>query len=344
MQRLAAPRRASSASQRARTRRVGGGRRSRSASAARRYSPVPPTTIGRRARGEQRVDLGVRAAGELAGAEARPSTRQHADAAGARAARAAPRRRGAGEDLQPGVELQRVGGDRDGILAVGAQRVGERDRDAPSCRRRSARTARRSRRRIARDGGGADARPGNVSDDGRTHRQRALDGGRTRASAPSRRRRRPRDALGGRPCDVAVVFFGGAHLAAPEATLEGVHDALAPAELVGCGAGGVIGDAARGRGRHRRVRVGRGARRRRGHRVPRRGRGDRRRRSACSRACPIWTARPARSCSPTRTPSRPTRCCASCRAPSPMLPLLGGLASARSPDGRDAAAAAATRS
>ncbi len=51
-----------------------------------------------------------------------------------------------------------------------------------------------------------------------------------------------RDALGGRPCDLAVVFASGAHLAAPEATLEGVHEALAPAELVGCGAGGVIAE------------------------------------------------------------------------------------------------------
>jgi small ligand-binding sensory domain FIST len=51
-----------------------------------------------------------------------------------------------------------------------------------------------------------------------------------------------RDALGGRPCDLAVVFASGAHLAAPEATLEGVHEALAPDELVGCGAAGVIGE------------------------------------------------------------------------------------------------------
>jgi small ligand-binding sensory domain FIST len=51
-----------------------------------------------------------------------------------------------------------------------------------------------------------------------------------------------RDALGRRPCDIAVVFASGAHLAAPEATLEGVHDALSPAELVGCGAAGVIGE------------------------------------------------------------------------------------------------------
>jgi small ligand-binding sensory domain FIST len=51
-----------------------------------------------------------------------------------------------------------------------------------------------------------------------------------------------RDQLGGRECDIAVVFASGGHLAAPEATLEGVHEALAPAELVGCGAGGVIGE------------------------------------------------------------------------------------------------------
>src|SRR5918997_3525437 len=50
-----------------------------------------------------------------------------------------------------------------------------------------------------------------------------------------------RAGLGGEPCDVAVVFASGAHLAAPEATLEAVQEALAPTELVGCGAGGVIG-------------------------------------------------------------------------------------------------------
>lgn len=40
--------------------------------------------------------------------------------------------------------------------------------------------------------------------------------------------------------DLAVVFASGAHLAAPEATLEGVYEALAPAQLAGCGAGGVL--------------------------------------------------------------------------------------------------------
>src|SRR3954469_10955291 len=51
-----------------------------------------------------------------------------------------------------------------------------------------------------------------------------------------------RAALGGRPCDLAVVFASGAHLAAPEATLEGVHEALEPEALVGCAAGGVIAE------------------------------------------------------------------------------------------------------
>jgi small ligand-binding sensory domain FIST len=50
-----------------------------------------------------------------------------------------------------------------------------------------------------------------------------------------------RDGLDGSPCDLAVVFASGNHLAAPEAVLEGVHEALAPSELAGCAAGGVIG-------------------------------------------------------------------------------------------------------
>ena len=44
--------------------------------------------------------------------------------------------------------------------------------------------------------------------------------------------------LDGRPADLALVFAGGAHLAAPEATLEGVHEAIRPGSLIGCGAGG----------------------------------------------------------------------------------------------------------
>jgi small ligand-binding sensory domain FIST len=47
--------------------------------------------------------------------------------------------------------------------------------------------------------------------------------------------------LEGREADLALVFASGAHLAAPEATLEGVHATIAPAALAGCGAGGVLG-------------------------------------------------------------------------------------------------------
>jgi small ligand-binding sensory domain FIST len=47
--------------------------------------------------------------------------------------------------------------------------------------------------------------------------------------------------LGGPAADLVLVFASGTHLAAPEATLEGVHSALAPAALIGCGAGGVLG-------------------------------------------------------------------------------------------------------
>jgi small ligand-binding sensory domain FIST len=53
-----------------------------------------------------------------------------------------------------------------------------------------------------------------------------------------------RTALDGAPVDLAVVFASGAHLAAPEATLEGVHEALRPPQLIGCGAGGLIADGA----------------------------------------------------------------------------------------------------
>ncbi len=42
-------------------------------------------------------------------------------------------------------------------------------------------------------------------------------------------------------CDLCVVFAGGAHLQDPRCILEIVHSRLAPAALIGCGAGGVIG-------------------------------------------------------------------------------------------------------
>ncbi|HYB28483.1 MAG TPA: FIST N-terminal domain-containing protein [Solirubrobacteraceae bacterium] len=47
--------------------------------------------------------------------------------------------------------------------------------------------------------------------------------------------------LAGAPADLAVVFASGSHLIAPEATLEGIYGELSPGALVGCGAGGVLG-------------------------------------------------------------------------------------------------------
>jgi small ligand-binding sensory domain FIST len=48
------------------------------------------------------------------------------------------------------------------------------------------------------------------------------------------------EQLEGAQPELVVVFACGGHLAAPEAALEAVHDALAPTALIGCGAGGVL--------------------------------------------------------------------------------------------------------
>ena len=50
-----------------------------------------------------------------------------------------------------------------------------------------------------------------------------------------------RDGLDGRDADAVALFCSGRHLEAPETTLEAVAAVLAPAALVGCGAGGVLG-------------------------------------------------------------------------------------------------------
>ena len=47
-------------------------------------------------------------------------------------------------------------------------------------------------------------------------------------------------ALDGADPDLVLVFASGAHLAAPEAMLEGVRSATGSAAVVGCGAGGVL--------------------------------------------------------------------------------------------------------
>lgn len=50
-----------------------------------------------------------------------------------------------------------------------------------------------------------------------------------------------RAGLDGAPAELVVLFASGGHMEDPEATLEGVHEALRPQALVGCGAGGVLG-------------------------------------------------------------------------------------------------------
>jgi len=47
--------------------------------------------------------------------------------------------------------------------------------------------------------------------------------------------------LGGAPCDLCVVFAGAPHLGRGKWILSAVHDHLGPRNLVGCGAGGVLG-------------------------------------------------------------------------------------------------------
>jgi small ligand-binding sensory domain FIST len=47
--------------------------------------------------------------------------------------------------------------------------------------------------------------------------------------------------LGDNPCDLVVLFASGEVLSAPELVLEAVHELLRPEALIGCGAGGVIG-------------------------------------------------------------------------------------------------------
>jgi small ligand-binding sensory domain FIST len=50
------------------------------------------------------------------------------------------------------------------------------------------------------------------------------------------------ERLDGAACDLCVVFASGAHLFDPAATLLAVRERLEPSQLLGCGAGGVLGD------------------------------------------------------------------------------------------------------
>jgi small ligand-binding sensory domain FIST len=61
------------------------------------------------------------------------------------------------------------------------------------------------------------------------------------ARAGVRAARKAAAALGGSSVDLAMVFASGEHLVATEAVLESIHSVLAPRELIGCGAAGVLG-------------------------------------------------------------------------------------------------------
>ena len=89
---------------------------------------MPPTTIGRRpAATSASISAWARRANSPA--VARPVTGRMPEQP-VLEPRLLLRRRGAGEHLEARVELQRVGGDGDGVLAaLGAQALGDRDRD-----------------------------------------------------------------------------------------------------------------------------------------------------------------------------------------------------------------------
>ena len=96
-------------------------------SAARRYRPVPPTTIGRSPGGEQSVDLLVGELGVLPGAELSVNREERQQPV----LELRPLRGtgGSRDDLEAGVDLERVGRDGDRILAALPQEPGEVDGD-----------------------------------------------------------------------------------------------------------------------------------------------------------------------------------------------------------------------
>ena len=237
---------------------------------------MPPTTIGRRpAATSASISACARRAKSPAVARAEsgsvPTSRCSSRARSLR-------RRRAGEDLQPGVELERVGRDRDRVLAVAAQRLGERDRDlglphAGGPEQRDDHGRRIARRRRL---GGTPGRVRSVGD-GRTHRQRTLDGGgralRRRGGGRGRARRARRPPVRPRRRGVQRRAPGRAR-----GDARGRPRGARPRRAGRLRRRRRDRRDARGRGGHRGLGLGRGARRRRGDAVPRRGRGDRGRR------------------------------------------------------------------
>ena len=103
--------------------------------------PVPPTTIGRRPAASAE-SISACASGMYSPGRERARERARTRPGGARAAPALAGVGRAGQDLQALVDLERVGRDRDRVLAARAQQVGQLDRHARSCRPRSARRSR----------------------------------------------------------------------------------------------------------------------------------------------------------------------------------------------------------
>ena len=216
--RACGPLRSSSWFQRSRTPGGGGGRSDELGQRGAQVEAGAADDDRRRAVGEQRVDLGVRELGVLGDAEARVE-RRRTRPAGARARAAAAARRDAGQDLEAGVDLQRVGGDRDRPLAARAQPRARARARRRSCRPRSARTARSPRRSPAqyRERHGHPHRRGlSRSHDARTAAIDASQEAAVGARAASR-------------SDVAVVFACGDHLEAPGGAPGGRPRGAAPA-------------------------------------------------------------------------------------------------------------------
>ncbi len=181
----------------------------------------------RGALGQQLVDLGMSERRVLPDAETRVHRQKRHQAVFQHALLGL--RRHPREQFEPGVDLQRVGRNRDRAAAPLAQPPREGERNVGLA------DPGRPEQRDHRLGHGlsivASWRFASAS---ASHAQRDARVGAIEAS------RAAAEGLAGERADIAVVFACGAHLAAPEAVLEGVHEALRPAQLVGCGASGVL--------------------------------------------------------------------------------------------------------
>src|SRR3954468_12584788 len=224
------PRRSSSSRRRARTSSGGAGRRARSARAARRYSPVPPAGAGG-ARAASSPSISACASWAYSPALKRASTgrietsrcsrRACSAVAGTPVSVSRPRYTCSASaetatGRSPRARSRSASANASAVLPTPVGPKMARTAASPAMARSMVREV------SVRIGCGLSTSP--------DPRVAAIEAG-TRARA----------GLGGAAADVAFLFCTGRHLAAPEATLEGVAEALDPPALVGCGAGGVLG-------------------------------------------------------------------------------------------------------